>query len=126
MAVLLDRLRILPAAPLSLAYPKDVRAQNLARLMTATPASQDSLAQLASSCGISTRTATRIFIEETGIPPAKWRRQFRLLEAMRQLGEGESVTNVALETGYEDVSSFIAAFKKSTGRTPARFFHNLS
>jgi AraC-like DNA-binding protein len=45
---------------------------------------------------------------------------------MRQLGEGESVTNVALETGYEDVSSFIAAFKKSTGQTPARFFHNLS
>jgi AraC-like DNA-binding protein len=121
MAVLLDHLGILPVAPLSLTYPKDERAQKLARRMSADISSADSIARLASECGFSARTATRIFIEETGLPPAQWRGQLRILEAMRRLGRGESVTTVALESGYQDASSFISFFKKSTGQTPARF-----
>lgn len=121
MTVLLDRLSILPVAPLSLTYPKDERAQKLARLMAADIGGADSITRLASECGLSSRTASRIFIAETGLPPAQWRGQLRILEAMRRLGRGESVTTVALESGYHDVSSFISFFKKSTGQTPARF-----
>jgi AraC-like DNA-binding protein len=39
-----------------------------------------------------------------------------------RLGAGASVTQVALEVGYSDVSSFIAVFKDALGETPARFF----
>jgi AraC-like DNA-binding protein len=38
------------------------------------------------------------------------------------LGAGDSVTRVALEVGYGDVSSFIAVFKAAMGDTPARYF----
>lgn len=41
---------------------------------------------------------------------------------MEQLAYGESVSNVALEVGYESASSFIVAFKRLFGTTPARYF----
>jgi AraC-like DNA-binding protein len=52
----------------------------------------------------------------------RWRQQLRLLAALELLGAGESVTRVAFEVGYEDVSSFISAFKGAMGETPARYF----
>jgi AraC-like DNA-binding protein len=35
---------------------------------------------------------------------------------------GDAVSNVALNVGYSDVSSFIAVFKAALGETPARYF----
>lgn len=32
------------------------------------------------------------------------------------------MTQVAMEVGYADVSSFIAVFKEAFGETPARYF----
>jgi AraC-like DNA-binding protein len=32
------------------------------------------------------------------------------------------VTSVAFEVGYDDVSSFIGAFKAAMGETPGRYF----
>lgn len=68
------------------------------------------------------RTAARRFVAETGMPFGRWRQQLRLLAALERLGAGESVTSVALDVGYEDVSAFIAAFKAAMGETPARYF----
>jgi AraC-like DNA-binding protein len=52
---------------------------------------------------------------------SKWGQQLRLLLELERLGCGESVTNVALEIGYSDVSSFIAVFKAAPGTTPAQY-----
>ncbi|MEA3091560.1 MAG: hypothetical protein QOJ04_2902, partial [Caballeronia sp.] len=38
------------------------------------------------------------------------------------LGAGASVTQVALEVGYNDVSSFNAVFRDTFVDTPARYF----
>jgi AraC-like DNA-binding protein len=38
------------------------------------------------------------------------------------LERGKSVTAVALDSGYDSVSAFIAAFRKMFGRTPGGFF----
>lgn len=51
-----------------------------------------------------------------------WRYRLRLLTAMEQLAYGASVTQAALEVGYESPSSFIAAFRSMFGKTPARYF----
>ena len=37
---------------------------------------------------------------------------------LRVLGEGKSVTDGALESGYSSVSAYIAAFKQTFGCTP--------
>ncbi|RDK03399.1 AraC family transcriptional regulator [Paraburkholderia lacunae] len=120
--VLLDRLPGLPAAPLAVNWPRDLRAQRIADALSANPAEQAVLEDLAAAAGVTARTAARLFVKETGLTFGQWRQQLRLLVALERLGAGASVTQVALEVGYNDVSSFIAVFRDAFGDTPARYF----
>jgi len=120
--VLLDRLPGLPAAPLGLYWPSDPRAQRIADALSANPADSAILDDLAAAAGVTARTAARLFVKETGQTFGQWRQQLRLLVALEHLGGGTSVTQVALEVGYNDVSSFIAVFRDAFGDTPARYF----
>lgn len=49
------------------------------------------------------------------------RRQTRVITAIEKLAEGQSVTNVALDVGFETPSAFISAFRSVTGQTPRSF-----
>jgi len=122
LQVLLDRIAVLPAAPLGLNWPRDPRAQRIADALSADPAQSLILEELAAAAGVTARTAARLFAKETGQTFGQWRQQLRLLAALEHLGAGESVTQVALEVGYSDVSSFIAVFREAFGDTPARYF----
>jgi AraC-like DNA-binding protein len=120
--VIVDRLPLLAAAPLSLPYPRDRRILRIAESLIAQPAQPGVLDELAADAGVTARTAARLFVKETGLTFGQWRQQLRLLIALERLGAGASVTQVALDVGYNDVSSFIAVFKESLGETPARYF----
>ena len=120
--VLLDRLPALPAAPLGLNWPGDPRIQRIAAALSDNPAQPAVLEELAAAAGVTARTAARLFVKETGQTFGQWRQQLRLLAALELLGAGASVTQVALEVGYNDVSSFIAVFRDAFGDTPARYF----
>ncbi|MGF6916454.1 AraC family transcriptional regulator [Paraburkholderia sp. 40] len=122
LQVLLDRVAGLPAAPLGLNWPADPRARRIAEALSANPAQSLVLEELAAAAGVTARTAARLFAKETGQTFGQWRQQLRLLAALEHLGAGESVTQVALEVGYNDVSSFIAVFRDAFGDTPARYF----
>jgi transcriptional regulator GlxA family with amidase domain len=122
LQVIADRLPGLPAVPLSLTLPRDPRALSIAGVLTADPAKPCVLDDLAKAAGVTARTAARLFVKETGLTFGQWRQQLRLLTALGRLGTGASVTRVALEVGYSDVSSFIAVFKDALGETPARYF----
>jgi AraC-like DNA-binding protein len=122
LQVLLDRVAGLTAAPLGLNWPGDPRAQRIAEALSANPAQSLVLEELAAAAGVTARTAARLFAKETGQTFGQWRQQLRLLAALEHLGAGESVTQVALEVGYNDVSSFIAVFRDAFGDTPARYF----
>ncbi|CAD6517289.1 HTH-type transcriptional regulator NimR [Paraburkholderia metrosideri] len=124
--VLLDRLPALPAAPLGLNWPRDPRIQRIADSLSATPAQSAVLEDLAVAAGVTARTAARLFVKETGQTFGQWRQQLRLLVALEHLGAGASVTQVAVEVGYNDVSSFIAVFRDAFGDTPARYFRAIS
>lgn len=63
----------------------------------------------------------RLFSRDTGLTFTQWRQQLRLLKALQALSLGESVTQVALAVGYQDVSAFIQVFKDAFGDTPARY-----
>ena len=80
------------------------------------------LDRIAQGVGASKRTLERIFRAETGVTFGQWRKQLRLLEALRQLAAGEPVTNVALRVGYESPSAFIAMFRNALGTTPSRYY----
>jgi len=119
--VLVDQLRSIPSVPLQLPMPSEPRAYRAATLMLADPASGD-VADLAKRAGASVRTLERLFRAETSMPLAAWRRRMRVLNALRLLAAGESVTRVALEVGYDSTSAFVAMFRRELGVTPARYF----
>lgn len=121
--VVLDRLPALAVAPLlHLPEPSSRELRKMTRALAENPADGRTLDEWAEGVGLTTRTAARRFVAETGMTFGRWRQQLRLLDAVERLGAGESVTSVAFDVGYQDVSSFISAFKSAMGKTPARYF----
>jgi AraC-like DNA-binding protein len=121
--VLLDRLPALAVAPLlHLPRPTSAELDRIARAIAEVPADPRTLEEHARVVGLGPKTAARRFLAETGLTFGRWRQQARMLSAIERLAAGSSVTRVAFEVGYEDVSSFIGAFKASMGTTPARYF----
>jgi AraC-like DNA-binding protein len=45
----------------------------------------------------------------------------RLLLGVTALESGQSVTSVAMDSGYDSVPAYIAAFRRQSGRTPGRW-----
>jgi AraC-like DNA-binding protein len=124
IAVILDQISTLDQVPLQLSVPRDTHAARAAEILRADPGGPGgarSLDRLARETGASKRTLERRFRAETGMGLGRWRQQLRLLQALRLLAEGQPVTSVALEVGYQSTSAFISMFKKAMGSTPRRY-----
>lgn len=120
--VLLDRLATLPQEPLHLPEPRGPRSRAAAEALRRDPADRRTLLEIAREVGASGRTLERLFLNETGLSFGVWRLRLRMLTAVEHLAAGESVASVAFAVGYENSSSFIAAFRTTFGSTPARYF----
>lgn len=107
-------------SPLALPLPQDERALALAHSVLAQPLRSESVDELAKLHGVARRTLERRYREETGMSFGVWRQKARLLDSIRLLAEGLSVTDTALDCGYASVSAFIAAFKRTFGYTPGQ------
>jgi len=118
LAVLMDELEAAQIEPLLLPLPSDSRAKAAADHLLTHPADGTTSAAIARQFGLSTRTLERLFSGETGMRFGLWRQKARLLESIRVLVEGGSVTDAALESGYSSVSAYIVAFKQTFGYTP--------
>jgi len=121
IGMLLDQLAGVTTVPLQLPTPRDDRARRVATLLRDRPETSAPVGALSRRAGASRRTIERLFVRETGLTLAEWRRRLRLLHAVRLLAEGGGVTAAALAVGYSSVSAFIAVFKKEFGTTPARY-----
>lgn len=120
--VLLDEIRAAPVAPLHLPMPTDARAVRVVRALQADPGDARSLSKWGRTAGASSRTLARVFRAETGLGFRAWRQQLRLLRALERLANGEAVTTVAVELGYDSPSAFIAMFRKALGVPPSQYF----
>jgi len=107
-------------SPLALPMPCDERALSIAHGILMQPVDDTAIDDLARRHGLARRTLERRFRGETGMSFGMWRQKARLLDSIRLLAEGKSVTDAALECGYSSVSAFIAAFKSTFGYTPGR------
>lgn len=104
---------------LALPLPADERALALARHILDQPSARETVDGVARRYGLARRTLERRFRDETGMSFGMWRQKARLLDSIRLLAEGKSVTETALDCGYSSVSAFIAVFKSTFGYTPA-------
>ena len=120
LGVLLDEMSVARVEPLMLPLPMDSRAMAVAQHVLRSPCSGEPLDLLSRRYGASRRTLERLFRNETGMSFGLWRQKVRMLDSVRLLSEGKSVTDAAFDTGYASLSAFIAAFKNTFGCTPGR------
>lgn len=81
-----------------------------------------SLGSLAREAGLSPYHFLRSFQELTGLTPHQFVRRARLRKAAVRLAAGkEKVLDVALDSGFGDVSSFNRAFRTEFGQNPSAY-----
>ena len=106
----------------SLPRPSHERARKLADYFAMQPGDGRSVEIIAAEIGgASLRTFERLFVEETGLSLAAWRRHSRLLTSLSLLAEGKGVGEVAHAVGYESAAAFSTAFKQCFGTSPSSY-----
>jgi AraC-like DNA-binding protein/quercetin dioxygenase-like cupin family protein len=121
-ALLVDLLQPVAMAAIEVRMPAGGPARQVAAALSDDPADARTLAAWGRVVGASERTLARGFVAGAGLPFGRWRALLRLQAALPGLAAGEPVGNVARRVGYESVSAFVAAFRRQTGLTPARYF----
>lgn len=119
--VILDEIRTLRPAEFGLSMPLDARLLAVAEGLLGDLAGARSLDDWAIEAAMPARTFTRNFALETGSSLADWRQRARLMRALEWLAEDRPVADVATDLGYDNVSAFIAMFRRATGVTPSRY-----
>jgi len=80
------------------------------------------LAGLAQAAGVSPYHFLRIFEQLTGVTPHQYVRRLRLREAALRLAtETSKVVDIALESGFGDVSNFNRSFRAEFGVNPRAY-----
>ena len=121
LRLILDELASLRPEPLHLPRPLEPRLRAVTDRLSADPADDRPLVGWAQEAGASERTLARLFLRETGLTFGAWRQRLRLLTAIARLAEGQAVTTVAYDLGYESPSAFIAMFRRTLGTSPGRY-----
>jgi AraC family transcriptional regulator len=81
-----------------------------------------SLATLAQQARLSPYHFSRAFKQSFGVPPHRFHASRRIERAKTLLAKpAQSVTEIAFTVGFCEASSFTAAFRRETGRTPSSF-----
>jgi len=110
-----------PEQPLGLPFPADPRLARLCRDFLDEPSPHLAIDHWAQVMAMSRRAFTRAFRRETGLSLATWRQQACLFTAVPRLANGEAVTSVALDLGYESVAAFTTMFKRILGASPRSY-----
>ena len=78
--------------------------------------------QVCSHAGVSQRTLERMFRNEFQMSPLEYTRARRLDRARHELacGLSDSVSQVALESGFKHMGRFSSQFKRQFGRYPSQ------
>ena len=104
---------------IELTVPTDPRARKLSDLFLNQEQEAAAMHILCKRAGLSRRTAERLFLSETGLTPAQWRRFAILAEAMVKIAGGVSIENAAFSAGYQSRSAFSEAFTRAFGIPPS-------
>jgi AraC family transcriptional regulator len=89
-------------------------------------AEQVSLSTLAQLVRLSPYYFCRAFKQSFSIPPHQYHIKRRIEQAKTLLAKpAPSVTDIGLSVGFQETSSFTAAFRKATGFTPTGYHRSL-
>ena len=121
MQVLLDELRLAEATPLHLPMARDERVMRVIGALLEQPGDTRDLDDWGSMAGASGRTLARLFVKETGLTFGAWRKRLLLQEAVNRLDQGQQITRIALDLGYQSLSAFTEMFRRELGASPRQY-----
>lgn len=121
LQVLVDQISLLPDMALCLPLSTDPLLLPIINWQQNQPDDNKSLDDWSSELGASSKTISRRFQSEMGMSFSQWRERLKLHNAIHWLNTGRSVTQVALDLGYESLPAFIHMFKRNMGITPGQF-----
>ena len=122
MAVVIDELKnVKKAGFLQIPLPKNPNLQSIAETIIKAPEDMRSIDDWAGKAAMSTRSFTRHFFQETGLTFVAWRRRVKVHAALQMLSNGDQVTEVAFNLGYQNVSAFVAMFRRQFGAPPGEY-----
>lgn len=124
MSLIMDEIRTASWSRRRFPMPRDPRAIRVCNAILKTPHSNATLASFSKEAGASPRTLERLFITECGMSFSQWRREVRLNIAVRLLSEGESISNIAVDLGYDSTSAFSLMFRKALGVSPSAYLRH--
>jgi AraC-like DNA-binding protein len=80
-----------------------------------------SLSQLTALTNLSPFYLLRVFRNHVGFPPHEYQTQVRIAHARKLIRDGNSISQVALETGFFDQSHLSRNFRRIVGMTPGQY-----
>ncbi|WAJ42695.1 helix-turn-helix transcriptional regulator [Mycobacterium sp. Aquia_216] len=119
--LILHEIQSVTPLPLDLPMPARDDLRRRCQAFAAAPSIQELPAQWAAELAVSGRTFNRLFRAETGLTFQQWRQRACVLQAIRLLSSGTSVTQTATAVGYDTPASFSAMFGSQVGSTPKSF-----
>ncbi|WP_241127556.1 AraC family transcriptional regulator [Novosphingobium terrae] len=117
-ALILTQLRMATKSDFSLPWPGSPPLRRLCEALYNDPADARTAGQWGHELAIAPRTLARKFEAEVGMTLRNWRRKLRLFRALEWLGQGHSITRVAMDLGYASPSAFTYMFRTETGVSP--------
>jgi AraC family transcriptional regulator len=96
----------------------EARVTRVVRSIEHDPTAAHTLAELAREAGLSPYHFLRTFEHVTGVTPHQFILRARLREAAVRLAESSRIVDIALESGFGDLSNFNRTFRAEFGVTP--------
>lgn len=119
---LLDQIEDANCAQLSLNMPRDKRLVRMTDTICRDPGNNKTLEQWSKTIGATPRTINRLFHKETHMGFVEWRQQLRILYSLERIENGDKISSIALDLGYQSASAFTTMFKKHLGVSPKYYF----
>lgn len=123
-AVIIDEINSADEEPLCLPAASSPSLVKIMEHLEADPACRMTVDEWAAKANTSGRNFARIFLKETGMTFGAWRLRLKIIKAIQMADSGRSVTETALDLGYQSISAFIESFRKETGYTPSRYLRS--
>ena len=122
MDLLLLSLTPHPVPALHLPAPHDPDLDALCTAIRSDLAAPWTTADAAAHTHMSPRSLQRRFTAATGMSPARWVQQARLVHAVTLLAKGTPITAIASAVGYSTPSALTAMFHRALGTPPTTYF----
>lgn len=123
-SALLHEIPVLPERPLGLPLARSARLAELCRGFVANPSVRLEIDDWSDRVGMSRRTFTRVFRQQTGLSLSAWRQQACVMAALPRLSAGHPVTTVAIDLGYDSLPAFTTMFSRVMGAPPKTYLRN--